>query len=254
MADGELNFSINTSDGPVPTTTYTRNEFLDTLQYLQFTDTSLRAIDDIATTASYGMFAFDAAGAATARTISASNGLSVTNGDGVAGNPTVGINSGWTVLQKLLDAPEGITADAQTVSVTTPLTIFTTATPTTCVVPLAPTGEVNLKILMNNTGSAMTCNEASGSLDGSAITLFDKQIVILISDESQIWTRIDSKVDEAGAASFVSVTASGAAASATLAVSGASNLTTLNISSLPTSSGGLSAGDIWANSGILTVV
>lgn len=253
MADGEVNFSINTTAGPVSPTTYTRGEFIDTLQYLQFTDSSIRAIDNIETTASYGMFAFDSSGVAAARTITASDGLSVTNGSGVAGNPMIGVNSGATLLQKILDAPEGITTNAQTVSVTTPLTIFTTATPVTCTVPQAPVGEVSLKILMNNTGATIDCQETYGSMDGSGITLFDKQIAILVSDEAQKWTRIDSKVDEAGAASFVSVVASANVGAATLSASGLTSLTTLNISSLPTSAGTLPAGTVWNSSGTLKI-
>lgn len=191
MADGEVNFSINTTNGPVSSTVYPHDDFLDTLKYLQFTDDSLRAIDDIASPNSFGIWAFDASGACQSRTISGANGLSVTNGDGVGGNPTVGINNGWSALQAILSTPESITSGGQTVNVTAPLTILSGFTsPANCTVPLAPTGEVNLKIIMNNTGVSITCNEASGSLDGSTITLPDKALTLLVSNESQVWNRL----------------------------------------------------------------
>ena len=195
MADGEVNFTINETNGPVSTTNYPRAEFIETLKYLQPADSGLRAIDAIDTGAgtieSYGIWAFDANGDCQQRTISGANGLSVTNGDGVAGNPTVGINDGWAALQKIFAAPEEITSGAQTVNTTAPLTILKSFTsPATCIVPLAPNGEVNVKVIMNNTGVSITCNESSGSLDGSAITLPDKGITILVSNESQIWNRI----------------------------------------------------------------
>ena len=195
MADGEINFAVDTTNGPVSATTYPRDEFIDTLKYLKQTDTALRALDDIDTGAgtisSYGMWAFDSNGTCQQRTISGSDGLAVTNGNGVSGKPTIGIDDGWTALQKILSTPEELTSGGQTVSVEAPLTILKSFTsPATCVVPLAPTGEVNLKILMNNTGVSITCNESSGSLDGSAITLPDKGLAILVSNEAQIWNRL----------------------------------------------------------------
>jgi len=194
MADGEVNFSINETNGPVSTTNYPRAEFLETLKYLQHTDSAVRAIDAIDTsgsTSSYGIWAFDSNGDCQQRTISGADGLSVTNGNGVAGNPTVGINDGWAALQKIFAAPEEITSGGQTVNTTAPLTILHSFTsPATCIVPLAPNGEVNVKVIMNNTGVSITCNESSGSLDGSAITLPDKGVTILVSNESQIWNRL----------------------------------------------------------------
>ena len=191
MADGEVNFSINTTSGPVDTTTYPRDDFLDTLRYLQFTDPGLRAIDSIPDTDSFGIWAFDNSGTCAARTISGTNGLSVTNGDGVSGNPTVGINNGWSALQAILSTPDSITSGGQTVSVTAPVTILSGFTsPTTCTIPQAPAGEVNFKVILNNTGVTITCNEDSGSLDGSAITLPDKALTILVSNESQVWNRL----------------------------------------------------------------
>lgn len=94
MADGEINFSFNTTY-PVNYPYYTRTEFENTLKYLQLTDPALRAIDDV-TPAGFGIWAFDASGACVSRTLTAGDGISIANGTGVAGNPTISLSGDTT--------------------------------------------------------------------------------------------------------------------------------------------------------------
>lgn len=58
---------------------------------VQAYDSNLAAIAGIAATG--GIYAKTAAGAAAARTLTAGTGITVTNGDGVAGNPTIAVTS-----------------------------------------------------------------------------------------------------------------------------------------------------------------
>ena len=95
MPDGSVNFTVNTTDGLVPVTTYTRDEFLDTLGYLQFAGLAMRGLDGI-TPNSYGIWGYDSAGVAQQRPITAGSGITVDNGNGVSGAPTVRV-TGTTI-------------------------------------------------------------------------------------------------------------------------------------------------------------
>lgn len=90
MPDGEVNFTVNTTDGPVSELTYTRDQLLNTLGHLQYSGGNVRNLDNF-TTANAGSTAYDSSGNIMSRSVVGGDGVTVTNGDGVSANPEVSL-------------------------------------------------------------------------------------------------------------------------------------------------------------------
>ena len=91
MPDGEVNFTINEANGGVPAQTYSRDQFLATLGYLQYGEGNIRNLDELDVSDGAGFVSYDTSGNVAARTIEPGRGINVTDGDGVSGNPTVSV-------------------------------------------------------------------------------------------------------------------------------------------------------------------
>lgn len=122
IGNGEL--SVSSSNGISGSGTFTANQAGATAVALGLAGQAL-ALHNLATN---GVIVRTGAGTVAARTITASTGISIANGDGVSGNPTI-TNTGVTALTGTTNR---VTVSASTGSVTLnlPQDIHTAATPT----------------------------------------------------------------------------------------------------------------------------
>ena len=176
MPDGSINFTINEANGDVPTITYTRDEFIDTLRYLQFAGDAMRALDDV-TPASAGVVAFDSAGAVQSRTITAGSGITVSNGSGVSGDPTISITN--AVATKTADYT--LTASDDLVKGDASGGAITLTLPTA----VGNSGKEFFIKKIDSTGNSVTvAGDGSETIDGSATQVITAQwtTLTIISD------------------------------------------------------------------------
>lgn len=176
MPDGSINFTVNEANGSVPTITYTREEFIATLQYLQFAGDAMRSLDAV-TPASAGVVAFDSAGAVQSRTITAGSGVTVNNGNGVSGNPTISITK--TVTTE--NADYTLTASDDLVLGDAALGAITLTLPTA----VGNSGKEFFIKKIDATGNSVTVDgDGSETIDGSATQVITSQwtTLTIISD------------------------------------------------------------------------
>lgn len=93
---------IDLTNGPVPVTGMTREEFLLAVTELKHAaGTITRALDDLATN---GLLSKNGASLAARQVAASGGGLTVTNGDGVSGNPTLSLADDLAALEALAAA------------------------------------------------------------------------------------------------------------------------------------------------------
>jgi len=169
----------------------TQQQFRDLLLNLQRKQgTILRNFQDDLTS-SFGMFAIDANGDPISRSIESEDAsLSVTDGSGLSGNPTIGLGTPGLLREHLATDWEDVTSNGATL---TPskyvhfLKIFT-GTPSVTIGP--PTGgKLCEKVLINNGGVSITVVEdtANTFAEFQSITLGVGDSAILYSNAALRW-------------------------------------------------------------------
>ena len=189
MPDSTKNFAIDTSNAPVGATTVTRAQFIDILEHLNYVSGNIRSIDELATG---GLLSIDGAGNANARTLTAGTGITVSNGTGSAGNPTVSIDgaSAWNQLH---------TTESNAVTLSNHVSIIGSAGAYTLPTPTG--SQVFSKIIVNNssgdvvlTGSSLNDKDALGNAS-SSLTIPPNNMAILYSDLASKWyVQISSRI------------------------------------------------------------
>ena len=181
MPDSTKNFSIDTSNAPVGAETVTRSEFINILEHLNYASGTIRSIDESSTA---GLLAIDGSGSANSRTLTAGTGITVSNGNGSAGNPTVGIDgaTAWNQLH---------TTESNTITLDKHVSIIGVAG--SYALPTPTVSQVFCKIVINNssgnavlTGSSIADKNAMGTATTS-ITIPTNNMAILYSDLAQKW-------------------------------------------------------------------
>ena len=189
MPDSTKNFAIDTSNAPVGATTVTRAQFIDILEHLNYASGNIRSIDELATG---GLLSVDGAGNANARTLTAGTGITVSNGTGSAGNPTVSIDgaSAWNQLH---------TTESNAVTLSNHVSIIGSAGAYTLPTPTG--SQVFSKIIVNSssgdvvlTGSSLNDKDALGNAS-SNLTIPPNNMAILYSDLASKWyVQISSRI------------------------------------------------------------
>lgn len=91
MPDSTPNHVLDTTNGPVGVTSMTRAEFITALEQLNYAAGRVRNLDELTTA---GILNIETGGAINPRTLSAAdNTVTVSNGDGVSGNPTFSLGT-----------------------------------------------------------------------------------------------------------------------------------------------------------------
>jgi len=91
MPDSSANFSLDTTNGPLGVTSVTRTEMITALEQLNYAAGRVRNLDELNTA---GLLNITSAGAINPRTLTASdNTVTVANGDGVSGDPSIALGS-----------------------------------------------------------------------------------------------------------------------------------------------------------------
>lgn len=147
MPDSTNNFVVDAVNGPVNAQTVTRNDFITTLQQLNYAEGNIRSIDELSGTA--GLVALDGSGAANVRTITGATGLTVTNGDGT-GNPEISLNAPHTFRQTYNDTSSNTVSDTKLYNIIS----SGAGSPFTLSAPAA--GYITVKNIINATSSFIT--------------------------------------------------------------------------------------------------
>ena len=181
MPDSTNNFSIDTVNGPVGATTVTRDEFITSIEQLNYADGNIRSIDNLSGTP--GFVQLDGNGGATPKTFLASTGLEWTNANGEGGNPTIRLGNAVTFLQSLLTVETNAITNNYVVSIITSSLTYALPTPTV--------GVAGIKIILNKHESAsnitITSTDWADGAFGANRTLYHARHAIFVHDTSGKW-------------------------------------------------------------------
>ena len=181
MPDSTNNFSIDTVNGPVGATTVTRDEFITSIEQLNYADGNIRSIDNLSGTP--GFVQIDGNGGATSKTFLASTGLEWTNANGEGGNPTIRLGNAVTFLQSLLTVETNAVTSNYVVSIITSSTTYALPTPTI--------GIAGIKIIINKHSSAsnitISSTDWADGAFGANRTLSHARHAIFVHDTSGKW-------------------------------------------------------------------
>jgi len=147
MPDSTNNFVVDAVNGPVNAQTVTRNDFITTLQQLNYAEGNIRSIDELSGTA--GLVALDGSGAANVRTITGATGLTVSNGNGT-GDPEISLNAPHTFRQTYNDTSSNTVSDTKLYNIIS----SGAGSPFTLSAPTA--GYITVKNIINATSSFIT--------------------------------------------------------------------------------------------------
>lgn len=146
MPDSAKNFTLDSTNGPIGTTTVTRDELITALEHLNYAEGyNIRAIDELGAT---GIVSVDSLGNANACSIAVSDGLSVANATGISGNPTIGIGTPATVRQTITDT------EANAITANPAVSILSTGNSYT--MPSATSGVITQKHIINDAANMIT--------------------------------------------------------------------------------------------------
>jgi hypothetical protein len=183
MPDSTNNFSIDTVNGPVGATTVTRDEFITSIEQLNYADGNIRSIDNLSGTP--GFVQIDGNGGATSKTFLASTGLEWTNANGEGGNPTIRLGNAITFLQSLLTVETNAITNNYVVS------IIAASSPLTYALPTPTIGVAGIKIILNknlaNSNVAITSTDWEDYPFDSSYTLSSGNFAIFAHDTSGKW-------------------------------------------------------------------
>ena len=178
MPDSAKNFTYDGTNGPISTTTVTRDELITAMEHMNYAEGyNIRAIDELGGT---GLVSVDSLGNAFARSIAGDNGLTVSNATGVAGNPTVGIGTPSTVRQAITDT------EANTITNNVAVSILSTGT--SYAVPAPTSGKISTKTIVNDTASMITLTGAVWEDPGiTTVRIPPRLTVNLVSGVGGFW-------------------------------------------------------------------
>jgi hypothetical protein len=177
MPDSTNNFVVDTANGPIPADTLTRTEFITALQQLNYVDGNIRSIDELSGTA--GVLALDGSGGANVRTITASTGLSVSNGNG-SSNPNISLNDPYAFRQTYNDTSSNTVSDNKLYNIISAGTTFDLPTPTA--------GFITVKNVINATASTITITSSDFGPSGlTSVTLKTGNTLTLVTDLASKW-------------------------------------------------------------------
>ena len=181
MPDSTKNFAVDTVNAPVGASTVTRTQFIDILEHLNYASGTIREIDELVTG---GVLTVDGVGNAFGRTLSSGSGLTWSNPTGVAGNPSISIDSpnAWNELNS---------SESNTITTTKHVSIIGAAGSYSMPTPAA--SQVYNKVVINSstgdvvlTGSALADKNALG-VATTSITIPSCNMAIFYSDLAQNW-------------------------------------------------------------------
>lgn len=177
MPDSTENFVVDAVNGPIPSDTVTRAEFITALQQLNYADGNIRSIDELSGTA--GLVALDGSGAANVRTITGVTGLTVTNGNGT-GNPEISLNAPHTFRQTYNDTSSNTVSDTKLYNIISSGTSFTLSTP--------ETGYITVKNIINATSSFITITSPDWGPAGLGdVRVSEGETLTIVSDTTGKW-------------------------------------------------------------------
>lgn len=149
MPDNTKNFSIDEANAPVGLTTVTRAQMINIIEHLNYRAGNVRTVDEVSAP---GLLYLDGIGGGGVRTLAANHGLSWTNGDGVSGAPTIGLNQPNTFRNQLHDFSNNQTDDSKLIAVITSGTAYVLEAPTA--------GSIRYKRVINTTSAVVTITSA----------------------------------------------------------------------------------------------
>lgn len=181
MPDSTTNFSIDTANAPVGSTTVSRTEFINVLEHLNYVNGNIRSIDNLSGSA--GFVQLDGNGGSVLKTFLASTGLEWTNANGEGGNPTIRLGNAINFLQSLLTVETNAITNNYVVSIITSSLTYALPTPTV--------GVAGIKIILNKHSSAsnitITSTDWADGAFGANRTLSHARHAIFIHDTSGKW-------------------------------------------------------------------
>lgn len=146
MPDSAKNFTYDGTNGPISTTTVTRDELITAMEHMNYAEGyNIRAIDELGGT---GLVSVDSLGNAFARSIAASNGLGVSNATGVSGNPTISITDPNVLRQNIYNSENNQITNSVLIS------IITTGAGYAC--PAPASGVISKKVILNDSANLLT--------------------------------------------------------------------------------------------------
>jgi hypothetical protein len=181
MPDSTTNFSIDTANAPVGSTTVSRTEFINVLEHLNYANGNIRSIDNLSGSA--GFVQLDGNGGSVLKTFLASTGLEWTNANGEGGNPTIRLGNAITFLQSLLTVETNAVTSNYVVSIITSSLTYALPAPTI--------GVAGIKIILNkhssNSNITITSTDWADGASGANRTLYHARHAIFIHDTSGKW-------------------------------------------------------------------
>ena len=182
MPDSTTNFSIDTANAPVGSTTVSRTEFIGVLEHLNYANGNIRSIDNLSGSA--GFVQLDGNGGSVLKTFLASTGLEWTNANGEGGNPTIRLGNAITFLQSLLTVETNAITNNYVVSILSDNTAsYTLPTPTV--------GIAGIKVILNkrvaNASIAISSSDWEDYPFDSSFTLSSGNFVIFAHDTNAKW-------------------------------------------------------------------
>ncbi len=177
MPDSTSNFVVDAVNGPIPSDSVTRAEFITALEQLNYANGNIRSIDNLSGTA--GLVSIDGSGAANVRSITGATGLTVANGDG-SGNPEVSLNAPHTFRQTYNDTSSNTVSDNKLYNIISAGSSFALPTPTA--------GVITVKNVINATASTITITSPDFGPSGlSSVTLISGNTLTLNALGSFSW-------------------------------------------------------------------
>ena len=179
MPDSTENFVVDAVNGPVNAQTVTRNDFITTLQQLNYAEGNIRSIDELSGTA--GIVALDGSGAANVRTITGATGLTVANGNGT-GDPEISLNAPHTFRQTYNDTSSNTVSDTKLYNIISSGvgSPFTLSTP--------ETGYITVKNIINATSSFITIRSPDWGPAGLGnVRISEGETLTIVSNTAGKW-------------------------------------------------------------------
>jgi len=179
MPDSTENFVVDAVNGPVNAQTVTRNDFITTLQQLNYAEGNIRSIDELSGTA--GIVALDGSGAANVRTITGATGLTVANGNGT-GDPEISLNAPHTFRQTYNDT------SSNTVSDTKLYNIISSGAGSPFILSTPETGYITVKNIINATSSFITIRSPDWGPAGLGdVRISEGETLTIVSNTAGKW-------------------------------------------------------------------